>query len=273
MKMHTPRNLFATLLGTAIALYASCNLASATIAVDWGGDYVSGDVSLQFPGGYSSGEPQLLSPSSSYSGTSATFYGAQARESAVRVSESAIDDNGSNDRIQLKSNNTGSGAYAFLVLWKQEDFLNGLDTGQVDFGASDTVTLNLVTYANFNPGRLVLRQGSSYYISDELFNSVTSFEETPTELAWNNYDPTGWSENDATTLTTIGSAASIVSDGKISNITEVGFLFSNTGLSNNAARIQNFEVNMTAIPEPGSVALSLGGVVLLCAWYRRQRSA
>lgn len=251
------------------AIAASSPKSSAVLVVDWGGDYVTTSTALQ-AGGYVAGEPQILSPASGYSGTSGTFYGATAI-TGTRTRDNLIQQNSTSDRIQMKTSDAGTGVGAFLVLWEQANFLGGLDTGNVAFGTGDQVSVQVATLANFSAGRLVLRQGTSYYISDALLSSVSTFNLTPASLNWYNYDPTGWNAADASTLNTVGTAASIVSDGQIQNVTEIGFLFSSLDNSGNAARVQNFEVNLTAVPETGSLALilPLAGTMV---FIRRRRS-
>lgn len=252
----------------ALVLFLWPGKSHGALVVDWGGNYVSADQALQ-AGGFSGGEPLILSPGASYSGTSSTFYGAIAITGS-RTRQTLIQNQSTADRIQLKFTDGGTGTGAALVLWKQEDFLGGLDTGNVGFNSTDTISIDLATYAQFQPGRLVIQQGSSYYVSQSVFSSTAAtITVNPTSLQWFNYDPTGWNATNSSTLSTIGSAATPVSGGVLSGVTEIGFLFSSNDSSSNAVRISNFEVNMSAIPEPTSAALLAGGLVALCGRRRR----
>jgi hypothetical protein len=95
----------------------------------------------------------------------------------------------------------------------------------------------------------------------------------PTSLTWFNYDPTGWSATNSATLSTIGTAANPVSGGTLGNITEVGFLFYSNDAGSNGIRVTNFEVNMSAIPEPSTTVLLAGGVVFALCGRRGRREA
>jgi hypothetical protein len=233
----------------------------SALVVDWGGNYVSGDVQMQ-EGGFVDGDPLVLSPATSYTGTSARFHGAVAI-TGTRTRATIVQNNGSNDRLQLKSSDAGGGVASYLFLWDKGDFLNGMNSESAGFSSTDTITISLATYAQFSPGRIVIQQGSSYYVSEAVFNAATSFTVNPTGLDWFNYDPTGWSATNAATLSTIGSAASPVFGGMLSNITEVGFLFTSNDSSSNAVRVQNFEVTMSVIPEPTAAVLCAGGLLFL----------
>jgi len=262
MKTH---RIVAAVAGMALVLGAL--RASATLAVDWGGDYVTNsqafinrDLVNGRTGGFSGGNPLPISPTNGYAGTSASFYGA-IEHAYSNYAGGLVLQNASNDRLEMKGPNAADNS-AYLLLWKQANFLNGMDAGNVGFASNSTVWVDLATYTWFNPGRVVLRQGTSYYASSAVFNS-TSLNETQTAaaLSWFAYAP-------ATSLTNIGASASIVSGGQIANVTEVGFLFTSNNAGSDAARVENFEVNLVAIPEPATAGLlALGAAAAL----RRRR--
>lgn len=141
------------LILTALAgILAPLDLRGALV-VDWGGPYVSGNVALSNGslaamnyGGFTSGDPQLISPSSGYSGPS--FYGQvnwtsenNGIGSLTGVGGQMVN-NASLDRLELKR---GGSNLAALILFRQAQFLNGLDTGNVSFDASSTVSMNINT--------------------------------------------------------------------------------------------------------------------------------
>jgi hypothetical protein len=161
-------------------------------------------------------------------------------------------------------NNTG-----FLILWKQSDFLNGLNTGNVGFSSSSAVTLTTTSYIQqtTDSGRLVIKSGGNYYISNRVFNAGnTTFSPTPATLSWFSYNPTAVINVEGASLI----PATILDNGAINNVTEVGFYFEASGTANNpnALRIRTFTANMEAIPEPSVLAL-LGLAGPLC--LRRKR--
>ncbi|MBX3740584.1 MAG: hypothetical protein KF712_06310 [Akkermansiaceae bacterium] len=254
------------------SLCICCGTARAALAVNWGGTaYVTANRTFNNTGGFTDGSPDAFSiPSYSASQPSANLYGKIETFSGTSVIQSSINNAASGDVISLKSsdlidgvaNNTG-----FLVLWKQADFLNGLNTGNVGFTSATNVTLTTTTYASqsaTDSGRMVIRTGGSYYVSQQVFNGgSTTFTPTPTALNWFAYNPAAGIKVDSGSLV----AANIVSDGIIANVTEVGFYFE-TDKTANAARIQNFDVNLEAIPEPVAAVL-LGLAAPLC--LRRKR--
>ena len=201
-------------------------------------------------GGFSGGDPLQISPASNYSGP--ILHGKMeifSGEGDLR--NYRILNNGNDDRIELKTqdivNNTG-----FLVLFRQENFLNGLNTGNIGFDSTTSIRLNNVIYANqtSDSGRLVLRLGSDYYISELVFDMAGDLT-TPdiTALDYFAYNPASTiNPNDPIT------PVSIVTDGMIQQVTEVGFYFE-TQNSANAIRIQDFEVNMIQVPEPATISL------------------
>ncbi|RYD38750.1 MAG: hypothetical protein EOP87_00975 [Verrucomicrobiaceae bacterium] len=260
-----------------LCLWISGGSARAALAVNWGGTgYVNANRTFNNTGGFTGGNPDAFSipnyPQVPASAVNTAFYGKIETFSGTSGILSSVNNAETGDVISLKSsdsiegvaNNTG-----FLVLWKQADFLNGLDTGNVGFTSSSTVTLTTTTYTNqstADSGRMVIRAGGSYYVSSQVFNAQNStFNPTPTALSWFAYSPSlGINVNNASLV-----AANIVSGGVIANVTEVGFYFE-TDRTANAARIQDFDVNLEAIPEPAALALTALAAPLC---LRRKRRA
>lgn len=238
------------------------------LIVDWGGNYVTASTvpfsnlngtSTQY-GGFSGGNPILLSPSSGYSGTSATFYGQATVSGSFSGSTGITNDALNGDRIEIKQN---SQAISAVFLWKQTDFLNGLNGGTLNLAAGSSIGGNVVTYASGVPGRAVLRLGSIYYISQSVFTGTGAFSADLTTLNWFDYDP-------ATSLTTIGSAANIFTGGQISNVTEVGYFTGVTNGASNAVRVSSVEFNAIAVPEPAAAVPALLGTMGILLWLRRR---
>ncbi|MFA7345982.1 MAG: PEP-CTERM sorting domain-containing protein [Terrimicrobiaceae bacterium] len=293
MKNKHPHIVPAAITAILAAALAGLSTANATVIVDWGGssittasfnsfrNYTGGAITTGGSGtnpasgvfgGFSSGDPALISPSSNYTG--GNFYGEVSftRNPAWVAQDNSglgadVENSTNPNRMVFKM---GSATLNALVVWKQADFLNSLNTGNVGFDATSTVGININTLVEFNPGRVVIRlQGGSndgYYISQSTpFNATGTKTASPTSLTWLAYDP-------ATSLTTFGAVTNLLSGAQISHVTEVGFLFQSTGvLTSNAFRLDSFDVNAIAVPEPatwGLLAFSLTTVMVL----RRRRA-
>jgi hypothetical protein len=235
--------------------------ARADVVVDWGGNYVGnadGTQPMQV-GGFSGGDPLVISPSAPqyqpYSGAlSATIRG-QLTVSGSDYSFYQVLNNGGADQLQFKTQNGNSGAA--LALWASDEFIGSPNTA-IEFDATSSIDLNVNTFVQVGDVRHVIRTASGYFISDTGTITGTGAQSSGnlTALNWYQYDP-------ATSLTTIGSAASIVSGGKITGITEVGFLALLNSSGGNALRMDSYEVTANFIPEPASLALlGLGSLLI-----------
>lgn len=254
--------------GIFVLLLFSTAWLGAAVIVDWGGNYVSSNQSFANPGtnqfgGFVSGDPLQLSPASNYSG--GAFYGMVSWTTIGTDGEyGRVVEASGGDRIEIKRYNTDLQA---LVLWRQSDFLNGLDSGTVAFDSTSKVSMNLITFVQFDPGRVVIRlSGGSqdgYYISQQTpFDGSGLNEADLTSLTWLAYDP-------ASDLGSFGAPVNLLSGGLISNVTEVGFYAHSDATSANAFRLDSFEV--TAIPEPSSSLLILSGLAFFV--WRRPRAS
>jgi len=282
------RNALSRLFAFLALLIAPIPALNAALIVDWGGNYVSANRSYGNPsaggvftsnsadkfGGFSGGDPLQLNPSINYSGTSGTFYGQISRTAGTGVftssggaaSGTTVSNNANADRLEIKLDGTGNAA-AGVFLWKKADFLNGQNSGTLNFAAGSTVSTTIDTFSGGMTGRAVLKAGGNYYISSAIFSSVTSSQFDLTTLNWFHYDP-------AASLTTIGSTATLVVGGVIGNVTEVGFFTGVSGVTPNAVRVSSLEFNYVAgavIPEPSTFAFVSGLLILgMCAQRRRR---
>lgn len=255
----------------ALALVALIPAAWADLVVDWGGNYVAANQAFSSGttagfGGFSAGDPLQISPTTGYSG--GAFYGQVAWTTTGSDGNYAtVVNNTSLDRLEIKRYSTDIKA---LVLWRQADFLNGMNSGTVAFDNTSSVSMNLNTLVNFDAGRVVIRlEGGAqdgYYISQESpFNGTGLKSAQLTSLTWLAYDP-------ATSLTTFNSPTSLLADGMITNVTEIGFYTrSNNAANPNAFRLDSFEVSAITVPEPAALTLvGLGALTLLA---RRRKTA
>jgi len=268
-----------------LALLSLTSALNAALMVDWGGNYVSSNAPFSNPdngatppvavtqyGGFSGGSPLLLSPSNGYSGTSSIFYGQIIRTSGTATFTSTpsgtlggtrVTDASSTDQLALKLDSSNASA---LFLWKQTNFLNGLNTGILDLGAGSTVSTTVDTFAIGVAGRAVVKSAGSYYISSAIFSGTGTSSLDLTTLSWSTYDP-------ATSISSIGSSFGLVSGGVIGDVTEIGF-FTGVNGGTNAVRLSSVEFNFSpaAVPEPSSYALLAGGVSAFFVLRRKKRS-
>jgi hypothetical protein len=123
-----------------------------------------------------------------------------------------------------------------VFLFKQEDFLNDLDSGTVFMNATNdtisaTVQLNPKSPARLKSGkfRWVVKDAGNYYISAEVTNLTTEGSATVTaealDVAWFDYDP----ESSA-------NAISISASPTLQSIDALGFWLQATILTNNGDR-------------------------------------
>lgn len=155
-----------------------------------------------------------------------------------------------------------------IYLWSKSDFLAGS-------AADSTVTLNGIhVSANDNSSTtvshtfMVIRLGSSWYISSDYGDYSSSyvtrgFDSPALVSAWYNYDPTA-------DFTAIGSAVTLTD---FSNLTAAGVYINTTFSSANpgaiaiVSRIADVTIDATitdtSIPEPAAFGLAFCGVALL----------
>ena len=256
---------------SAAVLVSMIPTASAAVAVSWGVStgYVTESeqfANLDTPGmqlgGFSGGDPLQLSPTTDYTG--GTFYGAVTWTSTGSDGNyGAVEQRTGGDTIEIKRFNADIQA---VVLWRQADFLNGLNSSSITFDAASTASMNLTTFANFDAGRVVIRleggPNDGYYISQETpYNGTGSKVANLTSLTWQLHDP-------AASMSTFGTVTPLVSGGLISNVTEVGFYTSSSATAANAFRASSFEV--TAVPETTSAILAGLGFGSLCLRQKRK---
>jgi hypothetical protein len=275
-KMMKKISIILLLAGMAVS-----NLQSATL-IDWGGTgMASSDTNFSLPTptdngntrtwAYSASTP-LLSTGGNYSGP--TIYGALQTghtSSGPNNFTPFVDDRGgSDDRITTLVNTATTGdLIRGLVFFQKSDFLNG-STSTLTFDSSSSATLSVI--GNNGAGgprgpRLAVLDGSSWYVSSSFFGGFSGdlvFSDLST-ATFGAYDPTGAPLNG-----TPGSFST--TGGSFTDIQAVGYYFdlgNPAGTSGSAGMsIDIFQIS--AVPEPSTALLLLGGLAGLALLRRRK---
>jgi MYXO-CTERM domain-containing protein len=170
--------------------------------------------------------------------------------------------------VQNETSATSADYVAVLMLWNKADFQNDLATAaDVQLSPTDTLT----AYVNSDTAngvsreaRIVIREGSTYYISaattvsTDSIATVTASQST----SWFTYNPT----------TSIGDLSALsAATPTFQNITAVG-LWARARATSSGTRTQTVNVygfEATAVPEPAA----LGAAALLAPLAMRRRRA
>jgi len=169
-----------------------------------------------------------------------------------------------NDEISFQTNEAGGvNAYVHaIVLWRKDDFLGSTA------GGLDGMTISMASNATSPRARFVVQLDNGAYYASAAFGSGTgggvgAFSGGFASTTWYNYDPT-------TDFSVIGSEATLAA-ADFENFKAAGFYTYTvrSGVDRYAqSNILNFTV--TAIPEPGTVGLALGGLALMAIRRRRR---
>ena len=239
--------------------------ASAVEIVHWGPgtDIVTGNrdaqnndegLALVLDGGYSSPDVSATYYPNNTDSTP-NFYGSSDRRLQIRQ-------DGGGDNIGANGN--GITSTNTIVLWTNNEFLNGGDTNAATLTGMSAVTDDNSSSAT-TESRFVIRLDSTFYVSDIFGEGASSFS-NPSLLAWNNYDP-------ETDFTVIGSSATLVD---FSNLTAAG-LYYTTSLPSSGTIISELRqfaatADIAAVPEPKTTSILLGAAAFLCILLRRRRA-
>lgn len=164
----------------------------------------------------------------------------------------------------LNNSETATGVF----LWKQADFLNGLNTGNITLDSSNafSASLNVSGSSTTGTARWLVQSAGSYYLSASfaLTTTATSYSRgNPTSTQWYNYDP-------VTSMTTVGSEWPIPT---FSNITAVGVWIESKYVGGTSATSEGriYDFTAAAIPEPGTMGLLALGGIFVSFMVRRRR--
>jgi len=316
MKKNTPgRKGRLGILGGVIALTLACTMAqgSATIIVDWGGDYVSANqvfrnTTTSDPNAYrsytNSGQSysvlkdsfQNLTPGSGYTaptGKTSNFYGGfmsssgssaatlgGATGTTSAINARAVVNSGTADMITLALS-TATAQIRGAVLFNKSDFLNSTSSQTIIFDSDSSLTFKGIMGGYRPVGRWMVLDGSTWYISlATITQTASNTVETHTlnnlnTALWAVYNPrltdtagtyllnaaptTGYAQHTFTDIQSMG----IFMDS-------YGEAASVDGSSYSRFALAGFTAHATAIPEPSTLALSLGALGCV-AFLRRSR--
>ncbi len=271
--LQTCRNCCLSMLFAFSGVLAT-NTNAAPI-VDWGGDYVASytPLDLATPSTGSGWVTYNYSDSTPISPAGPTFYGAI----------SLIDSSGSgtpgfiSDRLGIAhaaagdSLRIGAAAGATqmrmigLIFFKKEDFLNGAG-GVLNFSDGGSISMNTTSSVGTNPRQIkgavyaLLGGEWKWYVSGTSAASALTIED-PANITWAPY------EIDASTApleVAPGSSAYTVYGNEFEDIGAIGFYFNYFQTNNNFGFFMNsFQAEATVIPEPGTLSLLVGALLLL----------
>lgn len=292
-------------------IFAASLPARADVVVNWGGEYVTSTQNLQgiTPPTASALETMIdldgdmnnddartgrnfattyptaaMQPASGYSGTSGQFFGG-ASLGQPDTSTPGIWDNfevqnqGLNDQLHFRMQNTTSVNGHIAVYWDYRDFLGASAGVPVQFTTSSSFTMtvhNNNSHLEDAIGRWLVREGSQFYLSQQFFslpistgsaNPSLTFASDGSDGSWVQYNPTGLA---------IDSNDMGFTPQNFSNVTAVGFYVEHDPFVHNSLEfaVSQFTVNAQPVPEPSTLLLcmlGLAGLAVRKARIVRQR--
>lgn len=283
-----------TCITTIVAGIIMAASVHAQVFVDWGGDYVSTSQAL-LPTSQTSntligatdvrtgiyaygGTSSPITPSSGYTapvGKSGALYGA----SYVIATGTALNDpaassgtwtrqilnSGASDVIQFNRGATANVSYqaAAFVGFLKPDFLNsGSLLPSITLDATSSLSVSTMSAINATYRFGVFNGGNWYISSNTSSASNTTFTLSGATLASSTWGL--WNPNGPSTLMQDPGLVSVF-DNRIADFTSIQGFGIISGFSGTSARLDVSGFSVTAIPEPGTIALlALGaGVILL----------
>lgn len=247
----------AIIAGFLVILAACTASAEIKTLVRWGSatDIVSATASLT--GQSSTDSLNLTSYGSPAQGSS--YYPNYVTEGASPNFYAAT----TGDRFQILDNAAGDYIYSrspvngYIVLWTQDLFLNGGNSGSVTLAGMGVKTGDN-TAAITTTARFVIRLGSNYYISQTFAEGAQSFSDA-SRLTWYNYDISSYS--------TIGSEAAVTD---FSNLTAAGVYIDDDAASSQSKLFDFYMEGITVAPAPATIGM-LGLGFLITLLIRRTR--
>jgi len=289
----------------ACFLAATTSIFAQTTAVNWGGDYVSGNQTFgegsfgtyrfndnnaadptvpvgntrqrvlfgltNSTSGYFRPNSGYTAPvgrtSNFYMGTALEFIGTPADPAVFRVSNNA--GGNTTDTIRLRGQGSPVSRFAFVGFAKA-DFLNGTNSGAQMLDTTTSMTVNFgVDFGNASAATLrfgVLNAGQWYLSNTSFSNSGTTTLNSSGTETWGLFNPLGTDGSSSLAGTGIKVAPSSFSAQTLNDVQGFG-LWASGGFDLDLA---GFSAT-TAIPEPSSFAALAGVAGLALAGLRRKR--
>jgi hypothetical protein len=259
--------------------------------IDLDNDSVADD--SKFGYAYNALSPAPLSPSSGYSGTSGTFFGGfvintlnnpSSLGESLQPNGQGVHQNGPNDHLKFQTQHSENHHHTFSLLtyWDKADFLNGGSGAYISLDTLSNFSLTIRNSTNVQDDihlHFLIRQGNQFYTSEAFFggtgasllepgrlgdipdggSAVFNPLANPT-LGWKAYAPDGlnlqWQHGDW-------------SPQNFDNITAVGYYFDTLNFTQNNSNLEITGFSFSAVPEPSSALIALGGFGTLLLRRRR----
>ncbi|MDR1191779.1 MAG: MprA protease, GlyGly-CTERM protein-sorting domain-containing form [Verrucomicrobiales bacterium] len=229
----------------------------------------------------SGSNPAVFSPSTNYPNGvdavvySTTFYGASesiildAASGSVLGATTVRDADGLGAHINIGSNAT-VGILTSAVLFRKENFLGNLGG---DSFKLDSMSISLAVCTNMR-GRWLVQNGDYFYVSSATFTASASLSDFTTST-WSLYDLAGASGG----VQTLNYQPTVFDPINFDDIRGIGFYTETWDgvdqiCANGTLRVTDFIGTAAIIPEPSTISLICGGLLLMagCAYCRRKES-
>lgn len=273
MKITPLQTLFHGALLASAFLFVQSATAADTI-VSWGPSpgYVGGHTNTVglVSGAVSFSDTIARSPGAPYPNgeSSGTFYGGAISTNASGITIWRITNGATstNDSITFGGPMAASETLTSLYVWKKADFLAGYHTQASNITSFGT-TLQHTGSGSLLAGsaRWVVQVEGAYYVSAAFSTTTTATQYTLSDLS----SVSWFSINPSVSLTTIGAQWN---SPDFSDVSSVGLWWQLSATGSVATAAGNIsEFNVTAIPEPSSVALLAGGLAAGIALMTRPK--
>lgn len=285
-----------TMIMSTVALVGTglMSTAWASLAVDFGGNYVSANVDYTKPSTLATGDYDFdtavddrrlyqsmdtaftIVPTLSVPGKTTQLYNGIQIANFNSVANPGVNvyrlSNGASLDFLTVSSLAGTANMGLVITptVKKADFLTGLNAlSNLSFSNSaNSVSFNVTLATGMNTARVLVKNGSSWYVSASQGAAAGAVSLNGYTENWYAYDP---SNNLFLNTAALGTS---VAGSTLTDIQSVGVLMQ--GMFNGtAANAANFQINrisadLTVIPEPATIGmLGLGAIsILICRRFR-----
>ena len=250
------------LAGTVLAMSLS---ASAALVVDFnragiGGNVNARTVTTSTLFGDTWGFSDTTALISEAYGVNSTVYGGLITTWSLSKDYSPLFRfNKPNFQVQVKTGDLSDTTAKGITLWNQADFLNGADTGTLEFGNGSSLYVNLTAVVgNARDVRFVVNQGGTYYVSGTQTTANGAQAFSIADVTADTWAPI------STTDYTFGA---VFSELTLDDVQGVGLYYDLQRTANiSSIKFNGFQADV--IPEPATLGLvaAFGGGIL---FFRR----